>query len=300
MTSDVMKLFGAPSRLSPVVRGLGYSGSPLPLDEWLRLRATIASMSTAPGSKRANLPPAIVSCAQCGLTVVKKAFEITKSEKRGLTEFYCSNVCWARAENVKRFGLRVCVRCGAPAPKATSVGSPEQKRVFCSPTCMEQERVEEFEQRALARMKPCKRCNAMFMPANTETEFCGRACASRSHAARMRADGNPRWKDGVSASRVKPHVTRRFRELRPLIMRRDGQRCVLCETTERLEVHHIDQDALNNRATNLATVCRECHMRAHFSSEAAMLSSRLRTHAETPMSTTFRWRTRSASLPEAS
>jgi 5-methylcytosine-specific restriction endonuclease McrA len=111
----------------------------------------------------------------------------------------------------------------------------------------------------------------------------------------MAKEGNPRWKDGASASRVQPHVTRRFRELRPLVMKRDGQRCVLCEATDRLEVHHIDENPLNNRTANLVTLCRPCHETVHFSAEKETLSARLKTHAETPLSTTYRWKKQSAS-----
>lgn len=293
--SKMEDLCVAPSRLSAIVRELGYSGSPLPLDEWWRLRQTILSMSKARGLKRVNLPPAIVSCAQCGEMMVRQACEIRKHFQRGHEHFYCSTECWGRATNVKRHGERTCGRCGGPAPRRSSVGSAERGRIFCSRACLEAERQEEFEQRALARMKPCERCNAMFMPANPNIRFCSTACASRAHAGRMRGDGNPRWKNGATASRVKPHVTRRFREMRPLVMRRDGHRCVLCEHSEGLEVHHIDENPLNNRAVNLVTLCPPCHRKVHFSDEKEMLSSQLKTLAEQPMSTTFRWAERTAS-----
>jgi len=300
MTNATDELFGGASRLSKCVRDLGYSGSPLPLEEWSKLRAIIASMQTDGGSKRVNLPPAIVSCAQCGTMQVRSAAEVMKSGRRGLTNFYCSNRCWGAGENVRRFGERVCVRCGESAPKRASVGSPGRGRIYCSKECQEQERSEEFEQRALSRMKPCARCNSMFMPANSATQFCSRPCASRAHAGRMAKTGNPRWKDGASASRVKPHVTRRFRELRPMVMKRDGHKCVLCDGMEKLEVHHIDEDPLSNRVSNLVTLCRACHEKVHFSAEKTTLSQLLKTHAEAPLSTTYRWKKQNASSPTVS
>jgi len=300
MTYDPTQLFGEPSRLSQVVRNLGYSGSPLPLDEWLKLQAIIVSMQAAGGPKRVNLPSAIVSCAQCGKNTVRQACDVVKHQKNNRQHFYCSNVCWGRGENLHRHGARICVRCGAAAPRRASWGAPAAGRIFCSKECLTQERAEEFEHRALTRMQPCKTCNGLFIPWNSNSEYCSRPCASRKHAAAMVKQGNPMWKDGAAASRVKPHVTRRFREMRPLIMRRDGQRCVLCAATENLHVHHIDENPLNNRAVNLITLCPPCHNKAHFSSEKATLCETFKTLAETPMSSTYKWKERSASSPTAS
>lgn len=302
MTFSSDELFGGKCRLSPFVRRLGYSGSPLPMDEWLKLREITASFQRETGQKRVNLPPAVVSCVHCGKIVVKKAFEIEKHEKRGLVHFYCSNDCWGAGENERRFGQRLCARCGGPAPKRNgSFGARQRGRIFCSKKCLDDERAEELEQRLIGRMKPCKRCHAMFVPPNSASDFCSRSCASRAHAAKMAGEGNPRWKNGAFASRVKPHVTRRFRELRPLVMRRDGMRCVLCDAARSngkrvsLEVHHIDEDALNNRASNLVTLCRECHERVHFSPERETLCEKLKKHAATPMSMTYRWKRQNAS-----
>lgn len=302
MTS-AKELFIEPSRLSRAVRDLGYSGSPLLLDEWLKLQETIRSMSQGAGSKRMHLPLVILSCVQCQKTFLRQSGEVAKHMRKGLDEFVCSSVCWGRRANEKNHGRRSCLRCGQPAPKKTSCGSRSDGRVFCSKACMTAERQEEFEQRALTRLRPCRRCNAMFMPSNVSIRFCGRECASRHHAGQMAKEGNPRWKDGMSASRVKAHVTRRFREMRPLVMRRDGMRCILCEhdgTKNRLEVHHVDENALNNRAVNLITVCVKCHKRVHSSKERSTLLPLLKRLAEKPMSTTYKWAKRNASLPTAS
>ena len=288
------KFVGARSKLSSAVRALGYSESPLLLDEWLKLRQTILSMSTDGGLKRVHLPPVIVSCAQCGKVVTKTAFEMRKHMKRGLKNFYCSILCLGRGVNVTRFGERVCVRCGEPAPRRASFGTAQTGRIFCSKACIAADQQEQYEQRVLERLRPCERCNAMFAPTYKE-RFCSKACASRAHAGRMAGRGNPRWLDGVSASRVQPHVTRRFRELRPMVIKRDGGRCLLCESSARLEVHHIDENALNNRVVNLATLCKPCHKLVHFSPEKQTLSSRLKTLAEQPLSTTSRWKAHTAS-----
>ncbi len=295
---EAVASFGEPSRLSPCVQRLGYSGLPITQDELSKLRATIASSSTDGGPKRVNYPPVIVSCAQCQSVGVRTAAEVMKHERRGLTETFCSNQCWSQASNERRYGKRECSQCGGPAPKETSCGM--STRPFCSKTCLEQFKAEEYEARSLAKMKPCPRCNAMFVPATSYQAFCGRDCADRAHSAKMLGAANPRWNGGVFKQRTKPHVARHYREIRPLVLKRDGNRCLLCEGTEKLNVHHIDENPLNNRTVNLATLCWDCHMKVHFSDQKEALSSRLKTLAEAPLSTTYRWKKPSASSRTAS
>ena len=172
--------------------------------------------------------------------------------------------------------------------------------MFCSTECHEAERQEELDARVLSRLKPCERCNAQFLPPNSESKYCSRDCANRAHSALMLGENNPRWKDGAFKQRTKPHVVRRYREMRPLILKRDGSRCVECGETERLEVHHLDENPLNNTAANLVTVCRPCHEKVHFSPEGAAMSLRLKTHAEMPLSTTSKWKKPKTSSPTAS
>jgi hypothetical protein len=41
--------------------------------------------------------------------------------------------------------------------------------------------------------------------------------------------------------------------------------CEGCGTSERLEIHHKDEDWKNNSEQNLSTLCRSCHMKLHWS-----------------------------------
>ncbi len=40
-------------------------------------------------------------------------------------------------------------------------------------------------------------------------------------------------------------------------------KCEICAVTARLQVHHQDQNPLNNEASNLRTLCASCHRRCH-------------------------------------
>lgn len=56
-----------------------------------------------------------------------------------------------------------------------------------------------------------------------------------------------------------------FRELKYLVMDRDGNRCQYCGSDKQLCVHHIRPLRYGglNRMWNLITVCRTCHLLDH-------------------------------------
>jgi len=63
-----------------------------------------------------------------------------------------------------------------------------------------------------------------------------------------------------------------FNGNRQATLERDGFKCVLCEATEDLVVHHKDgngrgKEKPNNNIENLETLCRSCHMKVHFYSK---------------------------------
>ena len=56
-----------------------------------------------------------------------------------------------------------------------------------------------------------------------------------------------------------------YAKLRLEILNRDGWRCQTCGSFKNLDVHHMRRrSALGDDAeTNLITLCRKCHQRAH-------------------------------------
>lgn len=82
---------------------------------------------------------------------------------------------------------------------------------------------------------------------------------------------NSKYKDGRSYAAG-------FRLMRPLIMERDGRRCVACKAAESFDtiiwkgkevkrstfaIHHINEDVADNRPQNLVTLCKGCHATHH-------------------------------------
>jgi 5-methylcytosine-specific restriction endonuclease McrA len=57
-------------------------------------------------------------------------------------------------------------------------------------------------------------------------------------------------------------TTRAWRKIRAQVVARDGNACVVCGATERLQVHHLE-GWHDNAIEHLVTVCDPCHRAAH-------------------------------------
>ena len=62
----------------------------------------------------------------------------------------------------------------------------------------------------------------------------------------------------------------RFSGMRQAVLARDGYKCVLCGSTEQLQIHHKDHigrnhsaDERNDTMENLVTLCASCHIKQH-------------------------------------
>jgi len=42
-----------------------------------------------------------------------------------------------------------------------------------------------------------------------------------------------------------------------------GEKCIKCESIEKIQVHHIDEDRENNDLSNLMVLCVSCHKKEH-------------------------------------
>jgi 5-methylcytosine-specific restriction endonuclease McrA len=55
-----------------------------------------------------------------------------------------------------------------------------------------------------------------------------------------------------------------WKHRRLAVLQRDGSRCRMCGTSERLHAHHVIPwiDSKDDRLTNLVTLCSSCHFKA--------------------------------------
>jgi 5-methylcytosine-specific restriction endonuclease McrA len=100
-------------------------------------------------------------------------------------------------------------------------------------------------------MKPCSErdCVEYAIPRCSRCRECHAA-----HEAKRRAD------PGLTGRRG---TTPRWRRIRLEVIARDRGCCVECGSRLELQVHHRDNDALNDDLANLLTLCRYCHRLAH-------------------------------------
>ena len=71
---------------------------------------------------------------------------------------------------------------------------------------------------------------------------------------------NAAWRGGVSRL---PYPWDFSDELKKSIKERDGNKCVMCDKSKNLNVHHIDRDKHNNNHNNLIVLCSSCHRKVH-------------------------------------
>ena len=280
--------------MSPVVRQLGFTESPLPLAKLLRLQETIRSTLGQATPKRLNLPPAIVSCGLCRKALFLPACDVMKKLKRGSQAIYCSLQCSGigGAKRLGRLGTK-CIQCSSVCPNG---------RRLCSLACRE-DYYQKKKLKTLQGRKPvvCRQCAKVFKPktGSTRPVYCGRSCANSAHSARMIGENNPGWRDGMSSIRYKPYIVRAFKEVRPKILNRDGMECVQCDSRKQLQVHHINLNPSDNRWSNLVTLCVRCHMKLHGTERTtsrAILWPWLSRYASQPWSGTFKWKELKTSL----
>ena len=84
--------------------------------------------------------------------------------------------------------------------------------------------------------------------------------ANPENRGSMSGENSSQWKGGLSFEPYSPDFTK---YLRMRIRERDGCKCVLCGSTGKLDVHHINYDKSDSDPSNLITLCGSCHIRTN-------------------------------------
>ncbi len=198
-------------------------------------------------------------CAQCDTDFRIMRAERDKRARKGQERFFCQSACFHQWMREHPSGT--CGHCKGP------MKLDGRRRRYCSLGC----RTAVRDARRLSKVRPCPQCGVEYVPRSSRQMYCDRVCADQAHSERMVGLGNSHYKDGTSYAEW-------FRQMRPLILERDGDQCRACGTSNRrvptgrsdafqwkslLVIHHLNELPADNGPENLITLCSPCHMRHH-------------------------------------
>ncbi len=193
---------------------------------------------------RASIRPyASKTCAKCGArksrngTVCWECYRIISSVKVSLSCHSCGKKFARELFNYRKSITRGCIN------------------FFCSAKCSWLHHSK--------KRKQCLVCGE-YLP-DRHMKFCSVGCRRKDTAPMKK-----RVYRGQS-------YTVAFREIRPIVLKRDGFKCMKCGTHQKFKktrvvgakpvsnliVHHRNQDIHDNRMRNLLTMCRPCHASHH-------------------------------------
>ncbi len=181
---------------------------------------------------------------------------------------FCSRKCANQSRT--RNPTVHCNWCG----REIRVPTAKQGRKFCGLQC----RIQAKRKKA----RTCPVCSNPFMPKRAESKYCSVECRDRAHGhINPRPCLNcgkmfkPRYDDIVYCSRkcgamsrsvpVEKRVRRSGHEFtrhqKKRILERDGYKCQLCSSTDRIQVDHIIPVGLGGQPVeeNGQTLCHSCH-----------------------------------------
>lgn len=229
----------------------------------------------------------IVTCDNCGEETEKKPCRVERSEYD-----FCSRECSDEHQsqqfsgegnpNHRGGGTYTCQYCGEVNE---TTPSDAERANYCDKECM----AADYSEKMSGDGNPmwnggfdeitCEWCGetAEFVPAEAEVRrFCSARCYKDWLSEERAGDAwigedNPGWKGGVTRD---ARYGRNWKQQRKKALERDGYECLLCGTSEDLNVHHktpirtFDKSTdgwwrLANDLDNLITLCRSCHKKVH-------------------------------------
>ena len=202
--------------------------------------------------------------------ICKKQFKTNNKHKK---QIVCSNSCAAKYGYLQRSVEKTCIYCKEnfridknstreycekhrKMTKKECLNCKKEKHIrkdskFCSSQCSY-----EYNSKATEKEK-CSECGSIFniikiTNAKNKNKFCSDTCKKSFYKKHY-------------PSRSASRYGRSWRNIREKIIKRDNNKCLMCSSTEKLEVHHfIKMKYFKNVEEahfkdNLGTFCNTCH-----------------------------------------
>lgn len=245
----------------------------------------VASIAQSNSGRKRNVPPGTGNrrayfvdekpCSWCGKAMTRPVdLPPYRFAKQKTCSMEC-NLLQRGANNPRKiaFPTKECVICGnAFDRRPRELAENYRRRTTCTKVCKGKliarnrttpldwkERVgPQFK--VVYEPKPCVVCGREMVQdmAEKSARFKNRMTCSRTCRSQLI----------VASRRLKvthsPYTAEFSSMLKRSIRERDGNRCVFCESTQRLSVHHINYQKHDCRPDNLLTVCTPCHTKTTF------------------------------------
>jgi 5-methylcytosine-specific restriction endonuclease McrA len=183
---------------------------------------------------------------------------------------FCSRECTVKASRGRRVNYvdLNCQHCGVEfsLPEKTAESSD---RKYCRKACFL------AATKAVKVQRECAECGSSFDLPQSQLKhkhgkYCSNKCKYKGQAKAVSGEGSGRYIHGECISHYSVYFPV---SLRRAIRARDGNRCRLCGLNgdnhdTKLPVHHINYDKMDDRLSNLITLCKYCHGTMHGNLEA--------------------------------
>lgn len=204
-------------------------------------------------SRKLKYPSLTIDCQCCG-----KNFLVPYGER---DRMYCGRSCQAKSVKKEKLLIKtsICLECNE---EFNHYSERKYCSIDCSASASSKLRIGENnpaflndEEKEKGR---CPRCDKDFFYArnnlhkNQKRIYCSLNCSKNGDNRKNIIKSN------------KPTYPREFEKVKPIIKNRDGHKCIMCDSGDNLEVHHINYDKQDCGISNLVTLCKRCHTLTHY------------------------------------
>jgi 5-methylcytosine-specific restriction endonuclease McrA len=139
------------------------------------------------------------------------------------------------------------------------------KRIFCSQDCANKR--EKSNSKLLVLCSWCNQPIQRWPYQKSKNHFCSSVCFGKWNSVNRIKENSANWRGGIWYNRISILLLSKYRKLRRMVIDMD-KKCVICNSNNRLEVHHIlerrEYPQLALDITNMITLCKSCHCKIHY------------------------------------
>lgn len=189
-----------------------------------------------------------IKCDNCNIEFEKYESKLGKNN-------FCCRKCYLafHSKDVPECKCKVCGKIFK--------GTKYNANKFCSRECYNKDHQIKNKERK------CPICKNIFIAKQSEDKFCSRDCFYKYLHSKNKGSNHPNWKGGITSENEKLRKSKEYLEWRQKVLERDNNKCIYCNSTEKLNAHHIYAwqfyEDKRFEVSNGITVCNNCHKKIH-------------------------------------